>query len=215
MNNKKTFVLAAALAAALTTWVVARIGDDGQHVMPPLPADAAAAPVTLVEAWPFTLAEGTTHWWRAEQPSYAAGHLLVLAVDRDAVHPRQALEPVLFVGAETAERVNLGSESGYVVAIVPGPADGSALDLASAPIFFGDAALPEELDLAACAAQLDAARALGVAAPPAAAVAAALRETVAFDDAYDLHYFASTLIERYSPVERDLISGLRAPRVGE
>lgn len=210
MKSKRTLVLTAVLGIALTSWVAATMNGDGQHVMPPLPKDAAEAKVELIEAYPFTLEEPATHWWRMEQPAYTSGTLLVLAVDKDAVHPRQTYEPVLFVGAETAERVNQGHESGFVIAIVP-----STVDLNTAPIFFGTPALPEELDQAACRAELAAARALGVAVTSADQVQSAMRPAVSFVDAYDLHYFASNLIEDHSPIEADLIAGLRAPRVGE
>jgi len=210
MKSKRTLVLTAVLGIALTSWVAATITGDGQHVMPPLPKDATEAQIELIEAYPFTVQEPLTHWWRMEQPTYNTGTLLVLAVDKDAVHPRQTFEPVLYCGDETVERINVGHESGFVVAIVP-----SSVDLTTAPIFFGTAALPEELDAAACRAELAKARSLGVMPTSAEQVQSSLKDAVSFEDSYDLHYFASTLIEQYSPMETDLISGLRAPRVGE
>ena len=217
MNKLTRISLPLVAGAALTALVIGRGGDDGQHVMPEPPADAAAAPVALVAAHPFTLDQETTHSWRAEQPTYRAGYLLVLAVDRDAVHPRQLAEPVLYVGDQTAARINVGHESGFVVAVVPSDlgADGlPALDLSSAPIYFGTPMLPEEVDAATAAGELSAAIALGVAPPSAADVAAGTRRHLEFENDYQLHVFSADLVEEFSPMERDLITGLRAPLVG-
>ena len=121
---------------------------------------------------------------------------------------------MLYVGDETAGRVNLGHESGFGIAMVPAGRTGAAMDLASTPIFFGDAALPEEVDHATCVAQLASARRQGIAPPAAATLADALRQAVEFENDYQLRLWAADLIEEFSPMEHDLITGLRAPLVG-
>jgi hypothetical protein len=189
--------------------------DDGP---PPLPAATPVGGVTLIEARPFTLDVPYTHDWRAERPQVTAGVLLVLGVDPDLVHPRQGLEPVLYVGDQTVERINFGGESGHVVAVVPAPVDGQghvALDLSRTPIYFGTPALPEQVDAATVAQELAAAQARGIAPPTAAAVAAVSQPEVRFHDSYDVRVFAADLIEAWSPMETDLVSGLRAPLVGK
>lgn len=189
--------------------------DDGP---PPLPAVMPAGGVTLIAARPFTLEVPYVHDWRAERPLVSSGVVLVLGVDPDLVHPRQGFEPVLYVGDQTAERLNAGHESGHLIAIVPAPVDAQgrvALDLAQAPIFFGTPALPEQVDAATVAQELAAARARGVAAPAAQAVAAVTQPQVRFHDDSEVRVWAADLIESWSPTEVDLVAGLRAPRVGK
>lgn len=189
--------------------------DDGP---PALPAVTPVGGVTLIAARPFTLQVPYVHDWRAERPQVQGGMLLVLGVDPDLVHPRQTLEPVLYVGDQTAERVNAGHESGHLIAIVPAPLDASgqvALDLSAAPIFFGAPALPEQVDAATVAAELAAARARGILPPAPEQVATALQPQVPFHDAYDVRVYAADLIEAWSPTEIDLVAGIRAPLVGK
>ena len=113
----------------------------------------SAAPVRgILYAQPFALQQPATHWWRAERMSYTAGWILVLDVDGDFVKPTARAEPVLYVGHQTAERVNHGDKCGRVIAVVPSEPgnDGfPALDLASAKVWFGMPALPEQIDAAA------------------------------------------------------------------
>lgn len=189
--------------------------DDGP---PPLPAATPVGGVTLIEARPFTLDVPYVHDWRAERPQVTAGVLLVLGVDGDLVHPRQGFEPVLYVGDQTAERINVGSDSGHVIAVVPAPVDARghvALDLSTTPIYFGAPALPEQVDAATVTKELAAAKARGIAPPAAAAVAAVSQPEVRFHDSYDVRVFAADLIEAWSPMETDLVNGLRAPLVGK
>ena len=95
---------------------------------PPTPA----AIDEVVYARSFELDQGYKFEWRKEQPLVKKGVILVLKVDPDLVYPRQIAEPVLYVGDQTAERVNIGYKSGHVVAIVPGE-----VDLNKAMIWFG------------------------------------------------------------------------------
>jgi hypothetical protein len=183
---------------------------------PPLPVATPVGGIDLLYARPFTLDVPFTHMWRAERPQVQAGWVLVLAVDPALVYPRDTAEPILYVGDQTAERVNLGNESGHVVAIVPAPLGASgnvALDLSRAPIFFGEPGLPEQVDAAKAAAELAAARQRGLAAPAAATVAAVSDSPVHFTDDFELHAWCSDLIQTWSPQEIDLIAGLRVPRL--
>lgn len=215
--KKITWILATAVGALSVSGVLAYVNDSVSGEMPAPPAAPQKSPVELLLAQPFEMAEPATHWFRAERPQYRSGWLLVLAVEPSLVVPRQSLEPVLYVGNQTANRINQGNESGRVVCIVPSELgkDGKpALDLASAPIFFGTAGLPEQVDAARVAVEVADARKAGVRPPTAEAVAAATKPRVAFADEWELKLFASDLIEDFSPSETSLISGLRAPRVG-
>lgn len=142
------FILAAAAA------IVAQVGQQQQPASRPAPAapgqvvqGTPGIPMTplavkgVLSARPFTLTQGYEYDWRAERPVVTEGTMLVLDVDPAAVYPRQVAQPVLYVGNQTAERVNVGYVSGKVVVIVPGK-----VDLATAPIWFGTPMLPEKVD---------------------------------------------------------------------
>jgi len=141
MKKTRTLSTVAVLGVALVSGVVAWQGGPLREAPPEIPAQPAAIPVVVTEAYPFTLAEPTTHYYRSEQPSFDRGTLLVLQTDPEMLIRRQTAEAVLYVGAETATRVNNGDESGYLVAYVPGE-----VDLSTAPVYFGEPALPEQAD---------------------------------------------------------------------
>jgi hypothetical protein len=192
---------------------------------PPIPALTAGGGVELCFAQPYQLDEPYTHWWRAERPQVSSGILLVLAVDPDLVHPRQGFQPVLYVGNQTAERINVGFVPGeiapgakaHVVALVPAERDPRGrldLDLSRTPIWFGTPALPEEVDEQQILAEYALARTQGLQPPTPAAIRSALSKgggTVFLPDYHALQQHATALIGRYSPGERDLIDGLLAP----
>jgi hypothetical protein len=114
---------------------------------------APDAPVRgILYAQPFALETPAVHWWRAERMTYTSGWIVVLEVDSEFVKPTNLAEPVLYVGQQTAERVNHGWKCGREVVIVPADAgsDGFPLqDLAGAKVWFGMPALPEQIDAAA------------------------------------------------------------------
>jgi hypothetical protein len=207
----------AALALLMLAGGAFAVRQALRETLPPLPAVTPVGGIELIAARPFTLEVPYAHDWRAERPPVAGGVVLVLGVDPDLAFPRQSAEPVLFVGGQTAERLNLGHESGHLVVVVPAPLDAQGqvqLDLSTTPIFFGAPALPEQIDAAAAAGELAAARARGIRPPAAPAVAAVSQPQVRFHDQSDLRLWASDLIEAWSPTEVDLVAGLRAPRVG-
>ncbi|MFG0319522.1 MAG: hypothetical protein ACF8XB_19785 [Planctomycetota bacterium JB042] len=195
------------LAGAVTAFVRTVADDDRSPEAAPPPA-AEQPEIELVSARRFALDTPYTHWWRAEQPRFDGGWLVVLRVDHELVRPRQTAEPVLVVGDETAERLNVGLGSGRVVALVPGD-----VDLAASPIFFAPPALPEELTEADVRARRDEAVAGGVDPIGAEAVAAALGEPLRFPSEDELRVHAADVIERHAPDEVDLVRGLRVPRI--
>jgi hypothetical protein len=216
-DHRRLAWLAAALvlgAGALGAWVTQRQGED----LPALP-ERPTGVQRLVVAQPFRLEQPYAHAWRAERPSVRAGYLLVLDVDPQLAFPRQTAMSVLYVGDQTAERVNQGHLSGRLVVLVPAPADAAGLpvlDLAAAPIWFGAPGLPEQVDAAAVRAELERARADGVRPPAAAEVERALAEGGALFTARernDLERHAAELILRYCPQERELAEGLLVPRL--
>lgn len=175
------------------------------------PAALAALPVRqleLVHAEPFRVEQPFHHVWRGDQPLVDRGWLLVLAGDPAQMVPRQTLEPVLCVGAQTADRVNTGQGSGKLVVIVPGD-----FWLEDAPIFYGGEALPEEVRQPWIDRELANARAAGAVAPTAELAAQVAGPARTFPTDYQLRLRAIDLVEQYSPGEKDLIAGWRVPLV--
>jgi hypothetical protein len=176
--------------------------------VPPTPA----AVDQVVYARPFTLNEPMSFDWCKEPFNVTKGTILVLKVNPDLVIPRQTAEPVLYVGNQTAMRLNHGNQSGYVIALVPGD-----VDLAKDPIWFGTPGLPERVDAATIKAerqradragikpvpaeQAKAAQAKGGACLNSASMGAMLRDTI------------SVLVEQYSPQEKWLADSWRVPVV--
>jgi hypothetical protein len=181
---------------------------------PPVPPTPAPI-VKLVSARPFALEQSYASDWRREKPRVTTGYLLVLEVDPDLVYPRQVEEPVLYVGRQTAERLNVGYRSGHVVAIVPAVTDPEAkdyVDLGKVRIWFGAPEMPERVDAARIEAEHDAATQAGIAPRPRDEVDAALKRGGAAlrrERKQRLLGDAADLVERYAPEETDLIAGMR------
>lgn len=179
---------------------------------PPLEPPARAGAVKgLLFAEPFRLALPYAHAWRLESPQVDSGWLVVLEVEREVVVPRQLAEPVLYVGDQTAERVNRGDVAGRLVAIVPGD-----LDPAVDPAWFGTPELPERVDAATVARELAAARAALV--PPLLRApltrpGAVGRGVVELAGRTALERYAAELVLQWAPEERELAQGLLAPLV--
>lgn len=214
----KLLALGCGLAALTVVALLATQGKNGAGTTAPAtatPSSAARAPVAavqqlgLVHAETFQVAQPFRHVWRSDQPLVDRGWLLVLSGDPALLEPRQSKEPVLYVGAQTATRVNTARDSGRLVVIVPGD-----FRLQDAPIFFGSVALPEEVGPHQIAAELANAVAAGAKAPTAAEIAAAGKAPgQTFPTDYELWQRAIDLVEQFSPTEQTLIEGWRAPRV--
>ena len=206
--------LAGLLLAGAVTALVPRGPQEFRRLDPAAIAAGPSAVWDVIYARPFRLGEPYRHNWRTERPEVHAGHLLVLAVDPAAFVPSEDYEPVLYVGDQTAERVNRGHLDGALVVIVPSSADGEgwptrALD--SLPIFLGGTALPEEVDASRVATELSQTsaipfnnarmvQALANGGPPLDAL-----------DEVDLRQEAARLVLRYAPSEQDLARGMLVP----
>jgi hypothetical protein len=145
--------------------------------------------------------------WRVERPEVREGVILVLAVDPDLVYPRQLEEPVLYVGAETAERWNVGYRSGHVIATVQGD-----VVFGDTLIWFGSPAYPEQVDAEKAASEKSVAKAKGIepiAAERFEAAAAEKGATVlSLKNRDELANHIAELVRRFSPQEKDLADGL-------
>ena len=213
------FAAAAVVAVAAGALYAARQRAPLRVVPATAPSHLATDPVRgLIAARPFTLETPARHFWRREAPLYRAGWILVLDVDGHFVTPRQVAEPVLYVGNETAERINSGAVSGRLVVIVPselGPDGRPALDLARAPVWFGAAELPERIDAAAIQQSVLEGAQNGARAFSSAEIAGALQSgggPVSFRDRDDLEVEAALFVLAHAPDERDLAQGLLVPR---
>jgi hypothetical protein len=180
--------------------------------MPPVPPTPVAVD-DIVYARPFTLEQGFKYCWNKEGPTVASGTLLVLKVaDKNLVLPRQCAEPVLYVGQSTAQRINFGHQSGYVVALVPG-----AVDLTKAPVWFGQPDLPERVTSEMINTQRSLADQAGIKPFAAKKVKAALAEGGEQLQAKDMSELLRTevaeLILKYSPQEKHLADNFRTPVV--
>jgi hypothetical protein len=210
MHARARIAISALAAALLVGGAAAWVGSR-TPAPPQTPPAGEGAVKGLLFAEPFRLAAPYAHTWRAEQPLVDAGWLLVLEVDRDVVVRRQTAEPVLYVGSQTAERVNVGDLAGRLVVIVPGE-----LDPAAAPAWFGTPELPEQVDAATVARELAAARTALV--PPLARASLTRADAlghaqIALADRTALERYAAELVLRWAPEERAQAEGLLAPLV--
>jgi hypothetical protein len=195
--------------------VMASVESDRPPAIPPTPAPV----LELVSARTFTLEAGYTHLWRSERPQADSGYLLVLRVDPALVYPRQVAEPVLYVGQQTAERINIGYESGHVVAIVPAvlddPEHADFIDLCKAPIWFGTPELPERVGAKRIARERLRAERSGIRPASAEAIARATKRggrALAAEDKLHLLRESAALVRRYAPDEVQLVERLLQPR---
>jgi hypothetical protein len=195
-----------AVTLLLCTFALAASAPAETPAMP----DTPAAVDGLVYAREFTLEKGYQFAWRKENTLLEKGTLLVLKVDPAFGVRRQMPEPVLYVGDQTAERVNDGDESGHIIAIVPGE-----VDLTKAPIWFGKPDLPERVDAEKIQEQRALANEAGIK-PFSKEQVEAAREKggaplkVADQDAL-LRGEVADLILKYSPQEKHLADTFRVP----
>ena len=209
MNSlAKAKILGLSVAAACLT--AASVTAD----VPPIPE--TPTPVTdIVSIQPFELDQDFVHFWRDEKPSYHAGYVLVLKVNPDLVYARQIAQPVLYVGNQTAEHVNIGNKSGYLVAIVPGviddPKHEDYIDLSKSMMWFGTPMLPEQVDARTIADETRLAKQAGIKAFPAEKLAAALTkggQPLVLSSKLALHRETMFSVREYSPQEQALIDSV-------
>ncbi len=166
---------------------------------------AAVADVVYIS--PFTLKVGYNHDWRQERPFINSGTLVAFKVNPDYVYPRNAAEPVLYAGSQTAQRLNYGHESGFVIAIIPGE-----IDLAREPVWFGGRQLPEWVNADTIKTERARAEQAGIRPFDAEKVASVTREPLEASDLSDLlREHVAELLLKYSPQEKALAETWRLP----
>jgi hypothetical protein len=174
--------------------------------VPAMPATPAAVD-QVVSIRPFVVDEGFEFTWRLERPLVNSGVILVLKVDPALVYPRQVAQPVLYVGDTTAQCMNHGNESGYIVAIVPGD-----VDLTTALIWFGTPEMPEQVDADRIETERRLAERAGIKALSARAAETAAENgggRIRVANMTELLGPIATLIENHSPAEHERVVSYR------
>lgn len=203
--HSSIFVRPRALVIAILSGVVVISGC--QTTRAPVQGFKPQPVIDIVRIQPFSLEQSFKYDWRRERPNVRSGLLVVLKVDPDLVKPTNALEPVLYAGAQTVQRLNQGHESGFVLGIIPG-----RIDLSKEPIWFGTPALPERIDAKAVAvARADAERSGIFAQPPADIQSRTLDPVVVYDLTALLREHAALLLMEFSPQEKPLADSWRLP----
>ena len=198
-------------------WMLAATLAGSGHAGEP-PRDDANQPASalgvrgLLYAQPFTLADSYRYEWSAEMPSIHMGTILVVAVDPSLARPRDARPPVLYAGDTPVEIVNTGYSSGNLVVVVP-----EGVDPATRPLYYGEPALPEQIDAEAGGEALAMAWMRG-ASPFLPGVWDAARavggEPVELADRAALYRLLADLVDRYAPDEHGLAESWRLPPAG-
>jgi hypothetical protein len=165
------------------------------------------AVLDVVYVQPFSLKTGYTHFWRAEKPLVKSGTLSGFKVNPNLVYPRNALEPVLYVGNQTAERLNFGNDSGFVVAIIPGD-----VDLSKSRAWFGTPELPERVSEKIITRETELADKGNIKPLDPDAVKKVTQQYLDVPDlATLLRDYAAELVLKYSPQEKALAEAWRLP----
>lgn len=166
-----------------------------------------AAVADVVHIQPFALKDGYRHDWRQERPFTDSGTLVVFKVNPDYVYPRNAAEPVLYAGTQTAQRLNQGNESGLVIAIIPGE-----IDLAREPAWFGNPELPERVNAETIKIERAGAEKAGIKPFDAERIESVTQGRLeASDLAALLREHVAKLVMEYSPQEKALAETWRLP----
>jgi len=172
-------------------------------------ADWPVAVEELLAVQRFELERSFEFDWSAEAKSVRSGTLVVIKVDPELVVSRNALEPVLYAGDTTVQRLNSGAGSGVVIGIVPGE-----IDLNVSPIWFGAPGLPESVTAEVIEKERDQAREARIAPLAKDMIERASAETVRAEDFADLlRTHVADLVLEYAPEEKELVASWRLPVV--
>lgn len=168
-------------------------------------------PVTdIVRIQPFRLEKPFKYDWRSDQPDVYSGLLVVVKVDPNMVRPRNGLEPVLYAGNQTVQRLNHGHESGFVLGIIP-----EQIDLSKEPIWFGTPALPERIDAKMIAGERAKAKRSGMPSLKSIDIQSRTKNPVTVPDLTTLlREQAADLLLEFSPQEKRLADSWRLPVTG-
>lgn len=180
-----------------------------QSIGPTTPApDIKPHPVIdIVRIQPFQLKKSFKYDWMRDRPEVRSGLLVVFKVDPKLVMPKNALEPVLYAGNQTVQRLNHGHESGFVIGIIP-----EQIDLSKEPVWFGTPALPERINAEMIAKERAKAERLGISALKSTDIQSRTRDMIVASDLTTLlREQAAKLVLEFSPQEKPLADSWRLP----
>ena len=163
---KKTTARKTALLALSLLILLPCIAQAPQGGELPQPIDS------LVYAEHFTVEQPFEYSWSADKPQVREGTILVIDADPQLVRPRNADEPLLYVGEHVAWRITANEDNGRLIAFVA-----ARVDWDSALVFFGEPGLAERVDRQQARAASSAAAGAGLSPLPASMVEAALRRS--------------------------------------
>lgn len=167
--------------------------------------------IEIVRILPFEVKQSFKYDWRLDLPEVRSGLLAVFKVDPKLVTPRNALEPVLYAGNQTVQRLNHGHESGFVIGIIP-----EQIDLSKEPIWFGTPALPERINAKVIANQRSKATSSGIAPLSSTDIKSiTLKPIVADNLTMVIREQAADLVLEFSPQEKALADAWRLPVMGK
>ena len=176
----------------------------------PVPSTSDFKPRSVIDVeriQPFRLEQSFKYDWRRDYSEVRSGLLVVFKVDPDLVIPKNALEPVLYAGNQTVQRLNHGHESGFVIGIIP-----EQIDLSKEPIWFGTPALPERIDAKMIAKERTKAERSGISALKSTDIQSRTKDQVVVSDLTTLlRKQAADLLLEFSPQEKRLAESWRLP----
>ncbi len=163
--------------------------------------------IDIVRIQPFQLKQSFKYDWRRDRPDVRSGLLVVFKVAPDLVMPKNALEPVLYAGNQTVQRLNHGHESGFVIGIIP-----EQIDLSKELVWFGTPALPERIDAKMIAEERTKAERTGILPLKSIDIQSRTRDMIVASDLTTLlREQAANLLLEYSPKEKWLADSWRLP----
>ena len=183
------------------------LGEDCVQIADCPETCATQGVIDIERIQPFQLEQSFQYDWRRDQPDVRSGLLVVFKVDPDLVTPRNALEPVLYAGNQTVQRLNQGHESGFVIGIIP-----EQIDLSKEPIWFGTPALPDRIDAEMIAMERTKAERSGISALKSTDIQSRTQDPVVASDLPTLlREQAVKLLLAFSPQEKRLADSWRLP----
>lgn len=171
--------------------------------------DAPMLDIKLLYAQPFTVEQPFSHDWHSKPQSFNQGTLIVLEVNEKFARSRDSLEPVLYAGRQTVNRLNRGL-SGRVIGIIPG-----AENLEDMPIWYGAPDLPERLTDDAIEKEYLRASDAGLRKMSQDRIANVMAKPVKAENlTLYLREYAAEVVLEYSPQEGSLAKAWRLPSSG-
>lgn len=167
--------------------------------------------IDIMRVQPFRLKQSYKHDWQFSRPDVQSGMLVVFKVKPDLVIPRNALEPVLYAGNSTVQRLNHGRKSGFVIGIIP-----AQIDLSKEPVWFGTPALPERINTETIAKERAKAERSGISALKSIDIKSRTQDMIVASNLTTLlREQAANLLLEFSPQEKRLAESWRLTVMGK